>query len=151
MGIYFQVSRITYKLSVHRLNLEKCGFQGQIISYAFYPPDPSDISISSLRWLISTRILKIFRQWVLKGHCNRFLCIVVKTTHSKCLTKNLFSNIAFLLEHWEETIKWFLWERTNYNQFLGISLKCTGETWKYWPIFSSCNSFPPKPSAAKKY
>ena len=81
----------------------------------------------------------------LKWHCHGNF-FVLWSKLFKYLTRNLFSYVKFLLEHQEEINKWFFRGRTNYNQFLAISVKCTGQTWKSWPIFSSCNPFSSKPS-----
>ena len=87
-----------------------------------------------------------FTKWktstiVSKGHCHGYFALFL----SKLLnffTKNLFSNMKLLLQHWEGNMKWFLQGTINYSQFLEIFPKYSEGTWKNWPIFSSCNPFP---------
>ena len=90
-------------------------------------------------------MFSLVRLELLKGHCHGDFAVFWSKL-LKCLTKNLFAKIKLLLEHWEEDIKGFLQERTNYNQFLTTSLNYTRR--KNWPIFSSYNLFSSQPSTA---
>ena len=63
----------------------------------------------------------------LKGHCHGDFAIF-SSKWLKYLTKNLFSNMKFLLEHREGNIKGFFRGRTNYKQFLTTSLEYTRGT-----------------------
>ena len=64
---------------------------------------------------------------ILKGNCHGDFAIF-SSKWLKYLTKNLFSNKKFLLEHREGNIKGFIRGRTNYKQFLTTSLQYTGGT-----------------------
>ena len=57
-----------------------------------------------------------FELKILKGHCRGDFAVFL-SKQLKNLTKNLFSNMKLLLEHWGENTKGFLREKTNYNQF----------------------------------
>ena len=65
---------------------------------------------------------RLFRASFLKGHCHGDIAIF-SSKWLKYLTKNLFSNKKFLLEHQEGNIKEFFRGRTNYKHFLMTSLE----------------------------
>ena len=78
----------------------------------------------------------------LKGHCHGDFAIF-SSKWLKFMTKNLFSNIKFLLEYQEGNIKVFIRGRTNYKQFFDdFSTIHRRNLKKLANFFDCCNPFP---------